>query len=760
MPHRAVCTVVARNYVPHARVLARSLEQHCPGVPLYVLVLDGKADADDLLELSPTDVGFQPKAFQRMAAIYDVLELATAVKARLLGALLDRGFETAMFLDPDVMLFASIEGAFEAVTSASLLFTPHTLNPVPDDGLYPTEVDLSWCGRFNLGFIAVTEKARPFLRWWEDHLARSSLRAPQHGIFVDQVWAEIGSGYFDHDLLLDPGYNVAYWNVHERPLRRQSGGLTAGEAPLRFFHFSGFDPRLPAQLSIHQRGRPRVIPTRGTPLGYICNKYADALIDAGFDSHVTVPYGYGRSLNGDVLDLTLRRRYRNDLLRAERDGRDLPSPFDPCDVDAWAAWHRRASARGAAHRLGQASVAGGIHRSLRRLNVSPTTIARLAGIRNRLISATAAASHASPGRTGGVNLVGYLRAENGVGEIARLIGNSLNAGGVEHSLINISATVSRQEHSLIESRQGAEFDTNIVCVNADMFPSVAALHPGVFNGRKTIGVWAWETDHFPDNMAASAGLLDEVWVYSHHAAAAVAPKVEVPVLVLPVPTDAYDVGPLCRSDLDLPEGFLFLFCFDYLSVFERKNPLGLIAAYRKAFPSPGDVRLVIKSINAEYDPANHRRLQAATAGRTDIQIRDGYLPAASQRSLVSLADAYVSLHRAEGFGLTLAEAMAMGIPTVATGYSGNLEYMTPWNSFLVPFGRIPIAEGADPYVLPGTWAEPNVAEAACLLRRVVASPEEAAHVAAQGQATVRSRTIQVTGSFVAERLNRLREVTV
>ena len=171
---------------------------------------------------------------------------------------------------------------------------------------------------------------------------------------------------------------------------------------------------------------------------------------------------------------------------------------------------------------------------------------------------------------------------------------------------------------------------------------------------------------------------------------------------------------------------MLLFSFDFLSTAERKNPWGLVEAFSRAFtPDEGPV-LVVKSINADRRPADAERLRLAAAGRPDVILNEDYLDAPARDALVAHCDAYVSLHRSEGLGLTMAEAMAWGKPVVATGYSGNLHFMTDENSFLVPFRPAPIPAGCEPYPVGGRWADPDLDEAARLIRLVVDDPAGAA----------------------------------
>ena len=144
-------------------------------------------------------------------------------------------------------------------------------------------------------------------------------------------------------------------------------------------------------------------------------------------------------------------------------------------------------------------------------------------------------------------------------------------------------------------------------------------------------------------------------------------------------------APLSRAALGLADEWLFLSMFDHGSVLERKNPLGTIAAFTEAFsPSSGAV-LILKSVNGEHDRFERDRVRAAAAPHPHVRLLEGYVSPAETHALIATADCFVSLHRAEGLGLGPAEAMALGKPVIATGYSGNLDYMTRENAYLVDY---------------------------------------------------------------------------
>jgi hypothetical protein len=203
-----------------------------------------------------------------------------------------------------------------------------------------------------------------------------------------------------------------------------------------------------------------------------------------------------------------------------------------------------------------------------------------------------------------------------------------------------------------------------------------------------------------------------------------------------------EVRPRTRAELGMPEGFLFLFSFDYDSVFRRKNPLAVVAAFRQAFADRftdrPEVVLYIKTTNAERHGAEDEELRAAAAGRSNIVIRDGYVSSDDYFSMLDSCDCYVSLHRSEGFGLTVAEAMALGKPVISTAYSSTLEFANESNSFLVPAQLTEVGEHAPPYPPGSHWAEPDVAAAAQQMVRVYTDPDAAAAVGARARADIQA----------------------
>ncbi|HEX7444390.1 MAG TPA: hypothetical protein VF320_10905, partial [Acidimicrobiales bacterium] len=258
------CSIVARNYLPQARVLASSWARHHPEAPLELLVLDDDAgtvqDEDEaFVVVRPGDLAIETQAWQEMAFIYDVTEFATAVKPPLLELLRRKHGGPVAYIDPDIEIFGRLDDAAALAGEHPIVLTPHMLRPMMDDGRRPSEHDILGCGVYNLGFICVGDGSETFLEWWGQRLRYHAIVDFRSSLFTDQRWVDFVPGYFDFVALRNPGYNVAYWNLPERILHQEAGRWFVDDEPLVFFHYSGFDPTRPWAVSKHLGTEPRVL---------------------------------------------------------------------------------------------------------------------------------------------------------------------------------------------------------------------------------------------------------------------------------------------------------------------------------------------------------------------------------------------------------------------------------------------------------------------------------------------------------------------
>jgi glycosyltransferase involved in cell wall biosynthesis len=357
-----------------------------------------------------------------------------------------------------------------------------------------------------------------------------------------------------------------------------------------------------------------------------------------------------------------------------------------------------------------------------------------------------------------VNVVGFFRAEFGQGEAARRIVAALERAGLPFSTITYDRVPHRQAHPFDERAGEPVYPANILCLNAEhLLQFVQGDGRELLRGRYSTGVWFWETDRLPRQLRPALDFVDEVWVASDFVRDAIAAETPKPVLTLPLPVLVPAPPTVTRSDLGWPdEATVFLFVFDFFSTLERKNPLGLIEAFTRAFPEPVGALLYLKSINGDRAPDELARVRAAADARPDILLSDSYVDHDRLTALSALCDCYVSLHRSEGFGLTIAEAMAFGKPAIATGYSGNLAFMDAESSYLVPYSLTTLEQAVGPYPAGTVWADPDLDEAARFLREVVERPEQARERGRRGREAVEtSQSLERAASFLAERVPQL-----
>ena len=354
-----------------------------------------------------------------------------------------------------------------------------------------------------------------------------------------------------------------------------------------------------------------------------------------------------------------------------------------------------------------------------------------------------------------VRVHGFLNGEIGLGEAARGMVTSLESAGVTVATRSYGGHLNRNDHPFAERPDdGDPYPVDLVCFNADFTGSMLSNGKLSLTGEYAIGLWYWELESIPAWMTAGLQYVDEVWVGSDFIRAALSRVTRVPVLTVPPPVLTHEGRPaFSRAEVGLPDGFLFGFMFDHNSTMARKNPLGVIEAFSAAFAPGEGPQLVIKAINGAQWPENHTRLLAAAAQRPDVTVFEDYLPADQNAAFTGLFDCWVSLHRSEGFGLTMAEAMGWGTPVVATGYSANLDFLDHGNGYLVPWTQTSVRAGVACYPEGEPWAEPDPMAAARILRAVWTDPATAAELGERGRATMRTRySAPAIGAVARQRL--------
>ena len=368
-----------------------------------------------------------------------------------------------------------------------------------------------------------------------------------------------------------------------------------------------------------------------------------------------------------------------------------------------------------------------------------------------------------------VRFYGHPRAGFGLAGGARATARCLEAAGCQLNYIDLALASHAAVQALPRGSSDQIPQVDLVHTNPNILasnPELLEQHP--LHAPLRIGYWAWELEQFPAGWERFFQGYQEIWCPSSFTAQALAQRSPVPVIALPHLPDwrhlqaraaLREQARAAQHEAKRQRPFTFLTLFDFWSTPERKNPEGVLRAFQQAFP-PHDrsgpaVQLLVKASSAEQFPEEAAALKRLNQGDPRIRWIEALLPQVELDALYAQADALVSLHRAEGFGLTLAEAMAMGIPVIATGYSGNLDFMPPGSAELIPWTLQTIQRSRGDYRAGAAWADPDLPSAADAMRRLALDPEAAHQLGRRGQAIAQERlSRERLSAVVRQRLGR------
>lgn len=354
----------------------------------------------------------------------------------------------------------------------------------------------------------------------------------------------------------------------------------------------------------------------------------------------------------------------------------------------------------------------------------------------------------------GVNLCGFIKGEFGLGEAARIMARTLEAGDipftiVDYQTIGLHRYMNREwDHKISNSFQ---YNTNVIIMNGFGISDFRrTVSDSTTKDRYNIGFMYWELPECPDSWVDPLSYFDEIWVASEFVANAFRKKIKQPVYCVPCSVTTDYRKDLDRQYFDLPDNvFLFLMMYDVKSNNERKNPMAAIRAFVSAFDERKDVAMVIK-ISGEEEPDLVGQLKNEIREHSNLIVLFGTYDKIVVNALINCCDAFVSLHRSEGFGLGPAEAMYLGKPAILTNWSGNKTYMTKDNCCAVNYNIIEIDQDFGPYQKGGNWAEPDIEHAAKLMRKLVDEKEFYNRIAENGQRHIREYFSPLAVSKIAK----------
>lgn len=333
-----------------------------------------------------------------------------------------------------------------------------------------------------------------------------------------------------------------------------------------------------------------------------------------------------------------------------------------------------------------------------------------------------------------VRAVGHPLAPIGMGEHVRSVWRAFDEVGVPACIVDIYGPQGVPDPELVSQFGPAVTPllgdgVNIYCINGDEIEQALSVLPNpMADGSKNVIYPAWELERYPKAWAEQLMRFDEVWAPSAFIQAAISPVVDIPVVHMPLACEVYRRQLVSRRRFGIRDSaYAFFFSFDFLSYVERKNPFAVIEAFRKVVAQRpyDDIALVIKTNNAERRPEMKARFDEAIAPlRERVVVINATLTDLEMKSLIWVTDCFVSLHRSEGFGRGLSEAMALGKPVIATAYSGNMDFCTEDTTLLVPYTLAPVQSGEYPHWQDQHWAAADVEAAARVMRFLIDNPDE------------------------------------
>ena len=678
------------------------------------------------LDVIPTPKSIESIPVSHLVLALDAVELEWAIGAAVAAELLER-FETVTVLRAGSVIVA---GPLDRLTSGpaqGVRLIARRRDELRFDGIRPDPNDLGQFGPFSSAAWSVDATARAAVLALASKLATDPMR--RLGSVLSEIHRDVPV-----DLVDDPALGAGSW------------GWPEAVSPA-LIDVDGWSPEHPLELP-NFGGQPRVSVARRPDIAATMIRHRRQLGDRR--SPLTLP-------GGITVDATIRRLVADAIVAHLRHGTDLPP--DPFMATArflrWldapsAAWSPHAGRYWRArweqrHDLIRAMPDPDGH-DLVGLQAWSRRSWRDEGHSALLgpVAPITTIRRSTPQRVDGVNLFGYFSKASSLGHVARTLHAQLTAAGIPAACVDVPFSPSPTSDEAPPTVEVAPFEHNLVIGSADSFGMIrSVVGPDVLDPNHTDAYWFWELGHAPERHRRSGELVRKLIAPSAFVGDAYAHAFGMSVDHVPFVVPEPIVGALPARYRELPPaGAVLLVTFDYHSICARKNPIGAIEAFRRAFAPGEGPLLLVKSTNAVAHPRDHESVAVAAMGRDDIVLWDEVLPLDQQMAIVHAADVMVSLHRSEGLGLHLAEAMWLGTPTIATNWSGNLDFQSEHDSILVPARQIPVVDDLGIYDATSEWADPDLDAAVAAMRLLVDDRQRAIHLAEAGRTRMRNQPSQ------------------
>jgi len=635
---------------------------------------------------------------------YKVYESNTAIKPYVFSYFFNKDYGKVCYFDPDILFYDKINELDKLLDNHNVILTPHLLTPAPEDGKDQCNQMYNLVGVYNCGFVAMSysENTKIILKFWETELKKNAYDRPSIGLFTDQIWANFFPAFSDKCFILrNPGYNAAYWNLHERVISFNNGKWYVNDKSLVFFHFSGLSLDNINLISKHQNRF--TLNDRENDLRILFENYVNIIIKNKIYIFSKQKYFFNTLphrtflLNNKKRDKIANSFLQNDIYPFSGDG----------NKNLY--WTKKANSRF----------------KYLKFPVNPISFLK---------------DYFSKEQSFGINLIGYFDEMHSLGEVARSLTKRIYATGIPFSIYNVYSGARKitaeeaYEYSLYSVKKPL-YPINIIIVNADQTQNIFNQNKEIFKNKINLGVWIWEFETGFAKYAGSYKCLDGIIVTSDYVSKCIGKYLpdNFPISkniyhCININYDLIEKN-IIRNKYNIPlNSFAVFFNFDYNSSYDRKNPEAILRAFNNVFNNINNTCLVIKTTNKKNDPVKENyfnELINSFGLNKRVYLIDEFITKQEMLSLINACDVYVSLHRAEGFGLGLLEAMYLGKPVIASNYSGNLDFMNKENSILIDVKFVPVKTDFEPYKDVEYWAEPDENQAAQELLKLYNNPDYA-----------------------------------
>lgn len=647
--------------------------------------------------------------FASMIERYDVMEMNTAIKPFVIAHLFKTGNEKVVYFDPDIAFYSSFEELDSLLDENDVLLTPHCMEPFPEDDKNPRNITLNKAGIYNLGFIGLkkTDNSLKLCDFWQSCLFDKAYNKPEQGMFTDQKWADFFPSLFSNVLIVkNKGFNVAYWNFHEREPILKENTYWVGKDKLFFMHYSGlfFD-----DINLISKHQDRFILTDfGVDLINLFKEYRDNLKRSGYREYKKLSYYYkDTKLSNEVSNEFKKKDEGSSLINRARVLKHYVRSNHP--------------------------------RTFFRIKrivtlVYPNWRMRLHQIKYKIENSSNIKKNPTKSVDFSplIHLYTYYNQPHSISRVGKGFLDGLTTTGVPSILTDICGKFDCLPISGIKKFQPSN-EYCIFVINLDQVPVVVPQ----FSKNKSLkfAYCFWEYSSGLEKFEKAFEYIDGVFVatdFVYNAVKKIIPK-DKKVFKLPLPfikdfsepREEEIIEQKIKLNLE-KDDFTFFFNFDYNSSYDRKNPISILKALRIVLTSNKKAKVVFKTSNSASHSFQYKDLIATIEAlnlKKHVVIIDKFLSRQEFITLLSSMNCYISLHRGEGLGLGMMEAMYLNIPVIATNYSGNTDFCNKSTATLVNYSIVPCKDKNPVYSLVKEWAEPDIEDAAAKMIKVMEGGE-------------------------------------